>query len=125
MNEPASKESILALLSAIEMQKTFTVAFLQMFKKLLPDSENEAHAFLNKIDWLGVSNKMVEVYQNYFNQKEVEELICFYTSPAFKKYLEKQAVIAKDLDDYMGKMFTEIAQEIFSEFSEKELPKFN
>ncbi len=115
---PASAESVDALLSLIDMQKTYDASFAAMKKAM--DASFEGNATLRsftpeqrqgfdahmarvmdmvraEMDWSRLKPEVARMYMETFSQEEVDGLLAFYRTPTGQALLSKMPVLMSKL----------------------------
>ena len=111
---PPSRDSVEALLSVIDMQKTYDGTFETMHKSMdkafagMPQMQSltpEQHrrfdvamsrmmtVMHDEMDWNKLKPEFVQMYMETFSQEDVDGLLAFYRSPAGKAMLEKMPLL--------------------------------
>lgn len=111
---PPSRDSVEALLSVVDMQKTYDGTFETMRKSMdkafagMPQMQSltpEQHrrfdvamsrmmtVMHDEMDWNKLKPEFVQMYMETFSQEDVDGLLAFYRSPAGKAMLEKMPLL--------------------------------
>ena len=128
-DQPASREDVVGMLSAIGMQQQadrMRTAMLEQAKSVLPAADEQnltpvqrfklqditAHMFADIMGAYPASdamNDLVPIYQKHFTQDDVDAITAFYESPSGRKYVEKTPeIIGEFMAVLMPKMQAKI-----------------
>lgn len=92
----SKKDLILKYMEATGVKGSIRRTFADIINASSPDKKEELKKALNLDD---VIDALVPVYDQYFTEQDLQELIAFYESPVGRKLLKTLPLIAKDSMD--------------------------
>jgi hypothetical protein len=130
----AKKESIKQLFSLMQQDSLINSSFAAMtssivssmnlnldsaanvrYAKILAKSMEASKQIARKL----LNEDMVDIYDKYFSQQEIDDFIAFYRSPSGKKMIDRVPSIQKDVMIVMTKKYTSgLHDEIMKEITE-------
>ena len=134
------KESIKQLFSLMQQDSLINSSFAAMSSSIvssmnlnLDSTSNERYAKIlaksmeasKQVAKKLLNEDMVDIYDKYFTQQEIDDFITFYKSPSGKKMIDRVPSIQKDVMLVMTKKYTSgLHDEIMKDISEiiKESP---
>jgi hypothetical protein len=133
-NAQGKKESIKQLFSLMQQDSLINSSFAAMttsivssmnlnldsaanqrYEKILAKSMEASKQIAKKL----LNEDMVEIYDKYFTQQEIDDFIAFYKSPSGKKMIDRVPSIQKDVMLVMTKKYTSgLHEEIMKDIAE-------
>ena len=119
----ASSESVrnlLHMINANDVGQQMLEQILPSLKAMLPEAtERFWKEFQDGIDTDQLLNQLIPIYQKYLSEKDVNDIIKFYLTPAGKVLLEHQPSIMKESLAVSQQWGENISRDIILKYEEK------
>ncbi len=114
---------LLEIMGSANAMKTSYEYMIDHYKKSSPEVPasywNEAAKLVN---YDSLIQKLIPIYTTHFNEKEIDDLILFYSSDTGKKIVEKNPLILQESMEIGSAWGIELAREIEKKISVKKSP---
>jgi len=121
--EPATKESIKALLQLTGAGQMGVQAMNQMLpelKKMAPDAPESFWVdFMNGVDGDVLENMVIPIYQKHLTESDIQVLNEFYQSDAGKKFISVQPLIMQESMQVGQQWGQNLAREVIQKYEDQ------
>ena len=121
--EPATKESIKALLQLTGAGQLGVQAMNQMLpelKKMAPDAPESFWVdFMNGVDGDVLENMVIPIYQKHLTESDIQVLNEFYQSDAGKKFISVQPLIMQESMQVGQQWGQNLAREVIQKYEDQ------
>lgn len=106
-------KELIALSGAFNMSEEVKNQFLFEFKKRYPHvPESEWKQISTKINANELINQNIEIYEKYFSENEIDDLLKFYRTDLGKKLIKNSIGISNEIRDNSVKWVEKITKDI-------------
>lgn len=115
-------KSLMTLTGSGNLGVSMIDTMIESFKKTMPEVPNEFWIeFRKEVNAEEIVNLMIPIYDKYFTEKEVDELIAFYNTPIGKKMISTLPTIMKESME-VGKIWgQELGKKVYNRLKDQHL----